>query len=53
MYSVFYKSYVVGKYLADVFYLPASDDLNDIAGNGNYLNQELIFKGLAERYWRW
>jgi hypothetical protein len=41
------------RYLVDVFYLPASDDVYDISANGNYLNQELIDEGLAERYWRW
>ncbi len=41
------------RYLADLFYLEASVDVYDVAEKGVYLNQELIDKGLADRYWKW
>jgi len=41
------------RYLADVFYTPKNMDVYVVAEKGKYLNQELIDKGLAERYWKW
>lgn len=39
------------RYLADIFYLSGCTDGNTILRDGTYLNQELLDKGLAER-WR-
>lgn len=39
------------RYLADVFYLAGESDLQIVAGEGNYLNQDLLDAGLA-RLWQ-
>lgn len=35
------------RYLTDIFYLPQSVNVNQIAKEGTYLNQELLDKGFA------
>jgi endonuclease YncB( thermonuclease family) len=42
-----------GRFVADVFYLPATGErggFDEIIASGTYLNQELLDKGLAVRY---
>jgi micrococcal nuclease len=49
--AVVIKTYKLGKYgryIADLYYLPGSDDPEEILANGTYLNQELLDKGMAE-----
>ncbi len=41
------------RYLADIFYLPDSKDVYNVAKKGKFLNHELIDKGLAEKYYKW
>ncbi len=36
-----------GRYIADIWYLPGSDDPDKILSKGALLNQELLNKGLA------
>ena len=38
-----------GRYIADVWYLPGSDDPAAILSQGRLLNQELLERGLAEK----
>ncbi len=48
--NIVIKSYgndLHGRTVADVFYDPNSDDLQNIAKTGKYLNQELLDEGLA------
>ena len=40
------------RYLTDVFYTPKNVDVYAVARKGMHLNQELIDKGFAERYWK-
>jgi micrococcal nuclease len=42
-----YKIEKYGRFLADVNYLPGSDDADQILAKGTHLNQELLDKGLA------
>jgi endonuclease YncB( thermonuclease family) len=44
------KAGVYGRWLADVFCLPGTDDPARIAAEGQYLNQTLLDRGLAKRY---
>lgn len=44
------KEGVYGRWLADVFALPGNSDPSIIAAEGQYVNQVLLDKGLAERY---
>jgi micrococcal nuclease len=49
--AVVIKTYKLGKfgrYIADIYYLPGSDDPDEILTNGTYLNEELLAKGFAE-----
>ncbi len=39
-----------GRYLADIFFLPAEQDPAVVAAGGEYLNQRLLNEGLAVRY---
>ena len=39
-----------GRYLADICYLPGSEDPREILHAGTYLNRELLDKGLAWGY---
>lgn len=45
-----YKSDKYDRYLTDIFYLPGAVDLQDVATQGRYLNQELLDAGLAQRW---
>lgn len=38
---------IYGRYVADIFYLPNSNDPQDVLKNGHYLNQILLNQGLA------
>ena len=38
------------RYLTDVYYNRREEDILDVAGNGAFLNQELLDKGLVVRY---
>ncbi len=42
-----YKIEKYGRFLADVYYLPGSEDSDQILARGIHLNQELLDKGLA------
>jgi endonuclease YncB( thermonuclease family) len=42
-----YKVEKYGRFLADVYYLPGSQDGDEILAKGIHLNQELLDKGLA------
>lgn len=44
------KSDKYDRYLSDVFYLPKCMNPHTVAGEGNYLNQVLVDKGLAGMY---
>tara|TARA_Y100000588_G_scaffold62878_2_gene62326 strand:+ start:1664 stop:2482 length:819 start_codon:yes stop_codon:yes gene_type:complete len=39
----------VERYLADIFYLPGESDADIVAGEGRFLNGELLSEGLARR----
>ena len=39
-----------GRYLADLFYLPGTDDPNEVLTEGIFLNRQLLDEGLAEPY---
>ena len=39
-----------GRYLADIFYLPGSDDPADVLAEGRFLNRQLLDEGLARPY---
>ena len=39
-----------GRYLADVFYLPQTQDAARVLRNGIYLNRQLLDEGLARPY---
>ena len=43
-----YKTDKYAHYLADVFYLPGCHKYEKITGQGHFLNQELLDKGLAQ-----
>lgn len=49
--AVVIKTYKLGKfgrYIADVYYLPGSDDPDEILSRGLHLNEQLLAKGLAK-----
>lgn len=43
-----YKTEKYGRFLTDLYYLPGSEDADDILLRGTWLNQELLDKGLAK-----
>ena len=45
-----FKSDKYDRYLSDIFYLTEEKDMNKIARNGIFLNQELLDKGVV---WKW
>jgi endonuclease YncB( thermonuclease family) len=42
-----YKTDMYDRYVSDIFYLPGTDDADEVAGAGKLLNSELIEKGLG------
>ncbi|MBN1698878.1 MAG: thermonuclease family protein [Spirochaetales bacterium] len=38
------------RYLADIYYIKEETDIDEIAEKGNFLNNELLTKGLAKKY---
>lgn len=45
-----YSRDLYGRYLADVFFLPGSDDPEEILAKGKYLSQVMLDAGHAEKY---